>query len=132
MTEQRIGKIFRYFTVLTILIACLGLFGLASFMAERRTKEIGIRKVLGAKISGIVLLLTKEFAKWVVVGNVIAWPTAYFVSKRWLQGFAYQIKLGWEIFVFSAVVAFVIAVGTVCYQAIKAATANPVKALRYE
>ncbi len=132
MTEQRIGKIFRYFTVLTILIACLGLFGLASFMAERRTKEIGIRKVLGAKVSGIVLLLTKEFAKWVVVANVIAWPAAYFVSKRWLQGFAYRIDLGWEIFVISAVVAFVIAVGTVSYQAIKAATSNPVKALRYE
>ena len=132
MTEQRIGKIFRYFTVLTVLIACLGLFGLASFMAERRTKEIGIRKVLGANISGIVLLLTKEFAKWVVVANVIAWPAAYFVSKRWLQGFAYRIDLGWEIFVISAVVAFVIAVGTVSYQAIKTATASPVKALRYE
>jgi ABC-type antimicrobial peptide transport system permease subunit len=132
MTEQRIGKIFRYFTVLTVLIACLGLFGLASFMAERRTKEIGIRKVLGANISGIVLLLTKEFAKWVVVANVIAWPAAYFVSKKWLQGFAYRIDLGWEIFVISAVIAFMIAVGTVSYQAIKAATASPVKALRYE
>jgi putative ABC transport system permease protein len=132
MTEQRIGKIFRYFTVLTVLIACLGLFGMASFMAERRTKEIGIRKVLGANISGIVLLLTKEFAKWVVVANIIAWPAAYFVSKKWLQGFAYRIDLGWEIFVVSAVAALVIAVGTVSYQAIKTATANPVKALRYE
>ncbi|MGD2246525.1 MAG: ABC transporter permease [Candidatus Aminicenantes bacterium] len=131
-TEQRIGKIFRYFTTLTVFIACLGLFGLASFMAERRTKEIGIRKVLGAGVSGIMLLLTKEFAKWVVVANVIAWPAAYFVSKKWLQGFAYRIDLGWEIFVFSAVVALVIAVGTVSYQALKAATANPVKALRYE
>jgi putative ABC transport system permease protein len=132
MTEHRIGKIFRYFTILTVLIACLGLFGLASFMAEQRTKEIGIRKVLGAKVSGIVLLLTKEFAKWVVVANVIAWPAAYFVSKWWLQGFAYRIDLGWGIFAASAVAAFVIAVGTVSYQAIKAATANPVKALRYE
>jgi ABC-type antimicrobial peptide transport system permease subunit len=131
-TEQRIGKIFRYFTTLTVFIACLGLFGLASFMAERRTKEIGIRKVLGAGVSGIMLLLTKEFAKWVVVANVIAWPAAYFVSKQWLRGFAYRIELGWEIFVFSAVVALVIAVGTVSYQALKAATANPVKALRYE
>ncbi len=132
MTEQRIGKIFRYFTALTVLIACLGLFGLASFMAERRTKEIGIRKVLGARISGIVLLLTKEFAKWVVVANVFAWPVAYFVSNRWLQGFAYRIDLGWEIFVISAVVALMIAVATVSYQAIKAATSNPVNALRYE
>jgi len=131
-TEQRIGKIFRYFTILTVFIACLGLFGLASFMAERRTKEIGIRKVLGAGVSGIMLLLTKEFAKWVVVANVVAWPAAYLVSKQWLQGFAYRIELGWEIFVCSALVALAIAVGTVSYQALKAATANPVKALRYE
>ena len=132
MTEQRIGKIFRYFTVLTVFIACLGLFGLASFMAERRTKEIGIRKVLGAGIPGIVLSLTREFARWVLVANVFAWPVAYFVSKRWLQGFAYRIDLGWEIFVFSAVIALIIAVATVSYQAMKAATANPIKALRYE
>jgi putative ABC transport system permease protein len=132
MTEQRIGKIFRYFTVLTVFIACLGLFGLASFMAERRTKEIGIRKVLGAGIPGIVMLLTREFARWVLVANVFAWPAAYYVSKRWLQGFAYRIDLGWEIFVFSAVIALIIAVATVSYQAMRAATANPVKALRYE
>ena len=132
MTEQRIGKIFRYFTILTVFIACLGLFGLASFMAEQRTKEIGIRKVLGAGISGIVMLLTKEFAKWVVVANIVAWPAAYLVSKRWLQGFAYRIELGWEIFVFSAVMALLIAIATVSYQAMKVATANPVKALRYE
>ena len=131
-TEQRIGKIFRYFTVLTVFIACLGLFGLASFMAERRTKEIGIRKVLGARASSIALLLTKEFTKWVVVANVVAWPAAYFVSKQWLRGFAYRIDLGWEIFVFSALVALVIAVGAVSYQALKAAAANPVRALRYE
>jgi putative ABC transport system permease protein len=132
MTERRIGKIFHYFTVLTVFIACLGLFGLASFMAERRTKEIGIRKVLGSGISGIVMLLTKEFARWVLVANVFAWPVAYFVSKRWLQGFAYRIDLGWEIFVFSAVIALIIAVATVSYQAVKAAIANPAKALRYE
>ena len=131
-TEQRIGKIFRYFTILTVFIACLGLFGLASFMAERRTKEIGIRKVLGARASGIALLLTKEFAKWVVVANVVAWPAAYFASRQWLKGFAYRIDLGWEIFVFSALVALAIAMGTVSYQSLKAATANPVRALRYE
>ncbi len=131
-TEQRIGKIFRYFTALTMFIACLGLFGLASFMAERRTKEIGIRKVLGAGISGIVVLLTKEFAGWVLVANAFAWPAAYFVSKRWLQGFAYRVDLGWEIFVFSAGVALLIAAATVSYQALKAATSNPAKALRYE
>ena len=113
-------------------IACLGLFGLASFMAERRTKEIGIRKVLGAKVAGIVLLLSKEFALWVVIANIISWPLAYFISNKWLQGFAYRINLGWEIFIFSTVLALVIAVLTVSYQAVKAAVANPVESLRYE
>jgi putative ABC transport system permease protein len=131
-TEQRIGEIFRYFTLLAVIIACLGLFGLASYMAERRTKEIGIRKVLGAGISGIALLLTKEFVKWVVAANIVAWPLAYIATKKWLQGFAYRIDLGWEIFVFSAVVALVIALGAVGYQALKTAAANPIKALRYE
>jgi len=78
------------------------------------------------------LLLTKEFTKWVVVANVVAWPAAYFVSKQWLQGFAYRVDLGWEIFVFSALVALVVAVGAVSYQALRAAAANPVRALRYE
>jgi putative ABC transport system permease protein len=131
-TERRIGEIFRYFTLLTVFIAWLGLFGLASFMADRRTKEIGIRKVLGAGIFAIVLLLTKEFARWVLAANLIAWPLAYLLSNKWLQGFAYRIDLGWEIFVFSAVVALVIALGTVGYQALKTAAANPVESLRYE
>ncbi len=131
-SERKIGKIFRYFTGLAILIACLGLFGLASFTAEQRTKEIGIRKILGAKISGIVFLLSKEFTKWILVANLIAWPVAYLLSRRWLQGFAYRMNLGWEIFVVSAVLALVIAVVTVSYQAIRAAMANPVDSLRYE
>jgi putative ABC transport system permease protein len=101
-------------------------------MTERRTKEIGIRRVLGAKVSLIILLLTKEFAKWVIIANLIAWPVAYFTVKQWLKGFAYRIDLGWEIFVFSAITALVIAVATVSYQAIKAAISNPVNALRYE
>lgn len=131
-TENRVGKIFRYFTLLTLFIACLGLFGLASFTAEQRTKEIGIRKILGAKVTGLVLLLIKEFAKWVLVANIIAWPVAYFMASYWLKRFAYRIEPGLEIFVVSAAVAIFVATFTVSYQAIRASTANPVDSLRYE
>ncbi|MDH4219079.1 MAG: ABC transporter permease [Candidatus Aminicenantes bacterium] len=131
-TERKVGRIFQSFTSLAILIACLGLFGLASFTAEQRTKEIGIRKVLGASISRIVIMLSEEFAKWVLLANIIAWPVAYFISKRWLSEYAYRIPLGWRIFLFSAALALVIAVLTVSFQAVKAATANPVDSLRYE
>jgi putative ABC transport system permease protein len=131
-TEQRIGKIFRYFTILTVFIACLGLFGLASFTAEQRTKEIGIRKILGAKVASLVLLLVKEFAKWVLIANLIAWPIAFFVARSWLRRFAYRTELGLEIFIVSAAVALFIATFAVSYQAIRAATANPVDSLRYE
>ncbi|MGD9347531.1 MAG: FtsX-like permease family protein, partial [Candidatus Aminicenantes bacterium] len=130
--ERRIGTIFQYFTGLAILIACLGLFGLASFTAEQRTKEIGIRKILGAKVSGIVFLLSKEFARWILAANLLAWPFAYFLARKWLQGFAYRMSLGWEIFVASSVLALAIAIITISYQAIKAAIANPVDSLRYE
>ncbi len=131
-TEHRVGKIFRYFTFLTIFIACLGLFGLASFTAEQKTKEIGIRKILGAKVAGLALLLVKEFGRWVLVANLVAWPTAYFVAGNWLERFAYRIELGVEIFIVSAVAALFIAIIAVSYQAIRAATANPVESLRYE
>ena len=131
-TENRVGKIFRNFTILTVFIACLGLFGLASFTAEQRTKEIGIRKILGAKVSGLVILLVKEFARWVLIANIIAWPVAYFVARSWLKRFAYRTELGLEIFIVSAAVALLIATFTVSYQAIRAATANPVESLRYE
>jgi putative ABC transport system permease protein len=131
-TEHRVGKIFRYFTILTVLIACLGLFGLASFTAEQRTKELGIRKILGAKVSGLIFLLVKEFAKWVLIANLVAWPIAYLVARNWLKRFAYRTDLGLEIFIVSAAVALFIATFTVSYQAIKAATANPVESLRYE
>jgi putative ABC transport system permease protein len=132
LTEHRVGKIFRYFTFLTIFIACLGLFGLASFTAEQRTKEIGIRKILGAKVTGLALLLVKEFGKWVLVANLVAWPIAYFVARNWLKRFAYRIELGLEIFIVSAVVALFIAAFAVSYQALRAATANPIESLRYE
>ena len=131
-TEQRIGNLVRYGTFLAIFIACLGLFGLASFMAEKRTKEIGIRKVLGASISGIVLLLTKEFTKWVILANLIAWPIAYFVMRGWLQNFAYHINIGIGKFLLAAALALVTALITVSFQAVKTATSNPVDSLRYE
>jgi putative ABC transport system permease protein len=131
-SEQRMGTLFNYFTVLGILIACLGLFGLASFMAEKRTKEIGIRKVLGASISGVVLLLNKQFIRWVLIANLLSWPIAYYAMSKWLQGFAYRINLGIWTFVLSATMALSIAVLTVSYQSLKAALANPSDSLRYE
>ncbi|NIM90224.1 MAG: FtsX-like permease family protein [Candidatus Aminicenantes bacterium] len=130
--ERLMGKIISYFALLAIVISCLGLFGLASFMTERRTKEIGIRKVLGSSVSKVVFLLSKEFTKWVLVANVIAWPVAYYLMSRWLQNFAYRASLGFWIFIMSGVLILVIALLTVSYQAIRAATANPVDALRYE
>ena len=130
--EKRIGTILNYFTFLAILISCLGLFGLASFMAERRTKEIGIRKVLGAPVSGLVVLLSKEFSRWVLISNIIAWPIGYFVMEKMLQSYAYRTPIGIEIFILSALLALVIALLTVSFQAIKAARTNPVESLRYE
>jgi len=130
--EERTGRIFGYFSILAIFVACLGLFGLAAFTGEQRTKEIGIRKVLGATTSNIVALLNKEFIKWVLVANLIAWPVAYYAMNRWLQSFAYRTSISPGIFVFSAAAAFLIAVLTVSSQAVKAAVSNPVEALRYE
>ena len=131
-SEMKLSRLFSIFTAIAIYIACLGLFGLASFTVVQRTKEIGIRKVLGASIPGIILLLSKEFVKWVIVANIIAWPVAYFVMNRWLQNFAYKIKLEIWVFILSALIAFIIALLTVSFQAVKAAAANPVEALKYE
>jgi putative ABC transport system permease protein len=131
-SEERLAKTIGYFAGLGIFIACLGLFGLAAFMAEQRTKEIGVRKVLGASIGGILLHLSKEFSKWVVVANVVAWPLAYFGMNKWLSDFAYRTEIGVWPFVLSAVLAIAIALMTVSYQSIKAATANPIDSLRYE
>jgi putative ABC transport system permease protein len=130
--EQKFGSIFRAFSFLAIFIACLGLYGLASFTTERRTKEIGIRKVLGASMSGIFMLLSRGLSKWVFLANIIAWPVAYYLMDRWLQNFAYRIGLSVWIFMLSGLAAFCIALLTVSYQTIKAATANPVDSLRYE
>jgi len=130
--EQRMGTLFGAFTVLAIVIACLGLLGLASFMAERRTREIGIRKVLGATVSNIVLLLSREFVILVAVANLIAWPTAWYVMHRWLQNYAYHAPLSLLVFVGAALAALLIALLTVSFQAVRAATADPVDSLRYE
>jgi len=130
--DEQVGSIFGIFTSLGLFIACLGLLGLASFMAQSRIKEIGIRKILGASVAGIVFMLSKQFTKWVLLANIIAWPVAYFAMHSWLQGFAYRVNIGILTFVLSALMALLIALLTVGYQAIKAAVANPVDALRYE
>ena len=130
--EQRIGKLAVSFAILAIFVACLGLFGLATYMAEQRTKEIGIRKVLGASVGNVVNMLSKDFIILVLISSVIAFPIAWWVMNNWLQDFAYRINIGWWIFVTAGVIAFLIAFITVSSQAIKAALANPVKSLRTE
>ena len=132
MREAMMGKVFTSFTVLAIFIGCLGLFGLASFLAEQKTKEIGVRKVLGASVSGIVLMLTKDFTKWIVLANLVALPAAVFFSSLLLRGYAYRTSLGVFIFLLPVIFSLVIAWITVSYQSIRAALADPVKSLRYE
>jgi putative ABC transport system permease protein len=130
--EQRIGDIFGTFSILAVFIACLGLLGLSSFIVERKTKEIGIRKILGASEIRIVNLLTKDFLKLILIANVLAWPVAYFVMRSWLQDFAYRIGLNAWIFFLAAGAALVIAVLTISSQTLRAALSNPSDALRYE
>lgn len=130
--EQRVGKIALSFSIIAVLIACLGLFGLAAFVAEQRTKEIGIRKVLGANVSGLVTLLSKDFVKLVVVAFFIAAPLAWWAMQKWLQDFEYRISITWVVFAVAAAIALFIAVATISFQAVKAALANPVKNLRSE
>ena len=130
--EQKQGIILGVFALLCIIIACLGLFGLTAYTVERRTKEIGIRKVLGASVPGVVGLLSKDFIKLVLLANIIAWSIAYFAMLKWLQNFAYRIDINWRVFLFAGGLALIIALLTVSSQAIKAAMANPVEALRYE
>jgi putative ABC transport system permease protein len=130
--EDRVNDIFQAFSLLAIFISCLGLFGLSAYSAEIRTKEIGVRKVVGATVTNIVVLLTKEFTKWVLISAVIAWPLAYFAMNSWLQNFAYRIDIDVWAFILSGVVAIGVAILTVSYQSIKAAIANPIDSLRYE
>ena len=130
--EKRLQKLLQYFVSLAIIISCLGLFALTAFVAEQKTKEIGIRKVLGSSKTGIFLLLSKSFAKWVLVANFISWPIAYYVLDNWLKTFAYRIHINIMIFVLSGLLALLIALLTVGYQSMKAASANPADCLRYE
>jgi putative ABC transport system permease protein len=130
--EQQTLKLFLSFSIISILVACLGLFGLVSFAIEQRTKEIGIRKVLGATVSNITLSLSRNFVGLVLIANIIAWPVGYFMMSLWLQDFAYRISINWLIFVFAGSLSFVIALLTVSAQTIRAALANPVESLRYE
>jgi putative ABC transport system permease protein len=130
--EERWSALIGAGALLALLTACLGLFGLASLLVEQRTKEVGIRRVLGASVAGVMLLLSKQFLKWVALANVIAWPIAYAMAKLWLQDFAYRAEPGITLFLLSALATSLIAFVTVSYQAVKTATANPVEALRYE
>jgi len=130
--EHRLGIMFRVFSMLTIFIACLGLFGLAAFTAEQRIKEIGVRKVLGASQKSIFLLLSKEFTKWVLIANFFAWPIAYLVMNKWLQSFAYRTSFDPWLFALTAVLIMAVATGTVTTQTIKVASTNPADVLRYE
>ena len=130
--DQKMSRIFSVFSALAVFVACLGLFGLAAYTAQQKTKEIGVRKILGASTSNIYILLSQEFLKWVVLSNLIAWPLAYYAMHQWLQNFAYRINPSVWTFVFSGLIALGIALLTISFQAIKAAAANPVDSLRYE
>jgi len=130
--ESTVSKLSRYFAFLAIFISCLGLFGLVTFTAEQKTKEIGIRKVLGASVTGIVGMLSKDFLKLVIIAAVIAFPVAWWAMHRWLNDFAYRVNIGWWVFVVAGIVALLIALLTISFQSIKAAIANPVKSLRTE
>ena len=130
--EQRLGRIFSSFSLVAIFVACLGLFGLVSFTAERRTREIGVRKTLGASVADIVILLSKDLVKLVVLANAIAWPVAYYAMQGWLKDFAYRIDLGVGVFALGGILALLVALATVGLQAVKAALTNPADALRYE
>jgi len=131
-SEERIGTLFKYFTLLAFLISSLGLFGLAAFVAEQRTKEIGIRKILGATIPHISVLLSLDFLKWVIAANLLAWPTAYFIMDRWLQNFARRTGIELWIFALAGGLSLLIALMTISFQTIRAALSDPVKSLRYE
>jgi putative ABC transport system permease protein len=131
-SEQRMGNIFSIFTALSLFIACLGLFGLSAYIAERRIKEIGVRKVLGASVPNVVALLSKDFLKLTLVASIIAFPVAWYFMNKWLEDFAYRININWTIFIIAGLCTLLVALLTVSFQAIKAAIANPVKSLRTE
>ncbi|HEU4858400.1 MAG TPA: FtsX-like permease family protein, partial [Chitinophagaceae bacterium] len=131
-SEQRVAVLSRYFAGLAIIISCLGLFGLAAFTAQKRQKEIGIRKVVGASVGNIAVMLSKDFVKLVLISVLVAFPVAWWAMNQWLENFAYRINIGWWAFVAAGIAALLIALLTVSFQAIKAALANPVNSLRTE
>lgn len=130
--EQRLVEIFQFFTIFAIVIACLGLFGLAAFMAEQRSKEVSIRKVFGANISGLTLLMSKRFLLWVVISNIIAWPIAWYAMKSWLENYVYHTNLSIWFFAFAAIATLLISLLTVSFHTIRTASRNPANVLRYE
>ena len=130
--EMELRRLFNLFSVLSIIVACLGLFGLASFTAEQKTKEIGIRKILGAQVSDIVALTTKEYFKWIAAANLIAWPVGVYLMTQWLNNFAYKVSIGPGVFMMASGLTLLIVIITISYQTIKASLANPVDSLRYE
>jgi ABC-type antimicrobial peptide transport system permease subunit len=130
--EMLISKLSRVFAAIAIVISCLGLFGLAAYTAERRTKEIGVRKVLGASVSGLAGLLSKDFLKLVALSCLVAFPISWWYMNNWLQNYTYRINISWWIFIAAGALAIIIALATVSFQAIKAAIANPIKSLRTE
>src|SRR5205085_7207450 len=130
--EQNMKSVLTLFTILSLFVACLGLFGLAAFTIKQRFKEIAIRKVLGASVSNITRLVSREFLILVLIASVIAFPLAWWGMHKWLQDFAYHITIGWQLFAAAGIIAILIALLTVSFQSIKAAIANPVKSLRAE
>jgi putative ABC transport system permease protein len=130
--EKRIGQIFNYFAILAILLSCLGLFGLSAYAAEQRTKEIGIRKAMGSTITNIIFILEKDFIKWVLISNIIAWPVSYYFANKWLESFTYKINISINMFILAAILTILVAVITVFAQAYRAAVKNPTESLRYE
>jgi len=131
-SEKKMQDLFVIFSALSILVACLGLLGLVSFTAELRTKEIGIRKVLGASTGSVIVLLSKEFIKWILLANIVAWPLAWFMANKWLQNFAYRTNIGWIVFVLAGFMTMLIAIFTFIFQTVRTACAKPVNSLRYE
>ena len=132
MAENRLGNLILKFSLLAIVIAMLGIFGLSTFATERRAKEIGIRKVHGAKLTEILAMLNKDFIKWVGIAFIVATPLSWYLMNNWLQNFAYKTSLSWWVFALSGILALIIALLTVSWQSWKAAVRNPVEALRYE